>query len=131
MPTTSTKEMRTERPLSPHLTIYKKQISSVMSIFHRITGVGIFLGFSILTWWFSVWIFTKFDHEVFNMINYFFVRIGLYGFIGAFCYHLCNGIRHLFWDIGKGYSLPTMRKSGWIAFTVALALAISFSMIIS
>ena len=121
--------IHSRRPVSPHLTIYKMQISSVMSIFHRLTGIMLFVGFSLLAWWMTIWIFSKFDQSVFNIINYLFVRIGLYALSAAFFYHLCTGIRHLFWDIGIGYSVPVMRKSGWAAFICAIILTIAFSII--
>ena len=124
-----TDEINSKRPISPHLSIYKPQISSIMSIFHRLTGVALFIGFAILAWWMTIWIFSKFDHHIFNIINYLFVRIALYAMSGAFFYHLCNGVRHLFWDIGIGYSLPVMHKSGWAALICAAILTVIFIII--
>ncbi len=125
----TTDELHARRPTSPHLSIYKLQISSVMSIFHRLTGIGLFIGFSVLAWWMTIWIFSKFDQEVFNFINYLFVRVGLYMLVAAFFYHLCNGIRHLFWDIGLGYSLPIMHKSGWVVVSCTVILTAIFCII--
>ena len=121
-----TEEIHNNRPTSPHLSIYKLQISSVMSIFHRLTGIGLFIGFSMLAWWMIIWVFSKFDHSIFNWINCLFVRIGLYLLVSAFFYHLCNGIRHLFWDIGMGYSIPVMHKSGWVVIFATMILTIIF-----
>jgi len=122
-------EIRNKRPTSPHLTIYKRQISSVMSIFHRLTGIGLFVGFSMLSWWMIIWIFSKFDSIIFNLINCLLVKIGIYMLVTAFFYHLCNGIRHLFWDIGIGYSLPAMHRSGWIVVFATIFLSSIFFII--
>ena len=122
---THTEEIHNKRPTSPHLSIYRKQISTVMSIFHRLTGIGAFVGFAMLAWWMILWVFSKFDLEIFNWINCLLVRIGIYLLVASFFYHLCNGIRHLFWDIGMGYSIPAMHKSGWlVVFTTIILTAI-------
>ncbi|MGV2433417.1 MAG UNVERIFIED_CONTAM: succinate dehydrogenase, cytochrome b556 subunit [Rickettsiaceae bacterium] len=115
-----------KRPLSPHLSIYKVQLNSLTSIMHRITGFGLFLGFSILAWWMIIWIFSKFDSTIFNFINYLFVRICIYLLMAGFFYHLLNGIRHLFWDIGKGYSISSMHKSGWLVIIGTIILMTIF-----
>ena len=122
----STDELHAKGPTSPHISIYKKQISSVMSIFHRMTGIGLFIGFSVITWWMVVWIFSKFDPKVFGLMNNLIVRLGLYALSAALFYHLCNGIRHLFWDMGYGYSIPTMHKSGWSVVVISGLLTILF-----
>jgi succinate dehydrogenase / fumarate reductase cytochrome b subunit len=120
----STEDIHSRRPISPHLSIYKKQISSVLSILHRMTGIGLFVGFSAIAWWMVVWIFSKFDPKVFAMINNVVVRLGLYALSWALFYHLCNGIRHLFWDIGYGYSISVMNKSGWGVVIISVLLTI-------
>jgi succinate dehydrogenase / fumarate reductase cytochrome b subunit len=124
-----TEEIHNKRPTSPHLSIYKTQISSVMSIFHRLTGIGLFIGFAMLSWWMIFWVFSKFDHDIFNWINCIFVRMGLYCLVMAFFYHLCNGIRHLFWDIGMGYSISAMHKSGWLVVFATILLTTIFCFI--
>jgi succinate dehydrogenase / fumarate reductase cytochrome b subunit len=114
------------RPISPHLSIYKKQISSVMSIFHRLSGIALFCGFSIIAWWFVFWVFNKFDMNIFNMLNNLLARIAFYALSLSLFYHLCTGIRHLFWDMGYGYDIPTMHKTGWSAIICACILTIIF-----
>lgn len=121
---------KNKRPTSPHLTIYKMQISSVLSILHRLTGIGLFLGFGMIAWWFTFWVFSKFDPMMLSILNNFFVRIILYLVSAAFFYHLSTGIRHIFWDMGYGYSLPVMHKTGWIAVIAALFLTFLFWVII-
>ncbi len=114
-----------ERPISPHLGIYKPQITMVTSITHRITGVALGVGTLLLTWWL---IAAATGPEAFETVNGFisswFGRLVLFGFTWALFYHLCNGIRHLFWDAGKGFELPTMRKSGMAAIIMSVVLTL-------
>lgn len=116
-----------QRPLSPHLQVYKPQISSVLSILHRLTGLFLALGGYVLVIWLSL---LAFDTEGFVTLSSFFGTLGGHLILGAwtaaFFYHFCNGVRHLFWDMGLGYGLATMTKSGWsvVALTVILTTAV-------
>ena len=114
-----------ERPLSPHLQIYKPQITMVTSITHRITGVAMAVGTLLLAWWL---IAAATGPEAFETVSAFisswFGRLVMFGFTWALFYHLCNGIRHLFWDAGKGFELPTMRKSGMAAIVGSVVLTL-------
>ncbi|MCG8493649.1 MAG: succinate dehydrogenase, cytochrome b556 subunit [Sneathiellales bacterium] len=114
-----------ERPISPHLGIYKPQITMVTSITHRITGVALGVGTLLLTWWL---IAAATGPEAFETVNAFisswFGRLVLFGFTWALFYHLCNGIRHLFWDAGKGFELPVMRKTGMAAIISSVVLTV-------
>lgn len=125
-----TKEIHAKRPTSPHLSIYKPQINSTMSIFHRFSGIGLFFGFSILTWWMICWVFSKFDQKIFDFINHGLVKFSLYLLLAAFFYHLLNGIRHLFWDIGKGYSICALFKTSYLVLIGAITLSGLFFAII-
>jgi succinate dehydrogenase / fumarate reductase, cytochrome b subunit len=111
------------RPLSPHLQIYNPQITSVLSIVHRITGVILALG-SLLTLW--VLISLSMGPDTFAVTQTCLQSIvgQLVIFIFSLClmYHLFNGMRHLFWDAGKGYAIATVTKSG-IAVLVLTVLA--------
>ena len=117
--------MARERPISPHLQVYKPQITSVLSIFHRITGVALTFGLILLV----AWIFTLslgeeyFEFFVMFIKSWFGVLI-LFGFTFALNYHLCNGIRHLFWDAGYGYEIETVHKSGLAVLVVSFVLTI-------
>ncbi|WP_395476669.1 succinate dehydrogenase, cytochrome b556 subunit [Rickettsia endosymbiont of Pantilius tunicatus] len=122
--TKTKQEIYNKRPTSPHLTIYKPQISSTLSILHRMTGVALFFTVSILAWWF---IFSKFDSNYIQLANCCcIIKICLILTSFAWFYHLCNGIRHLFWDIGYGFSIKAVNLSGWsvvicsILFTILL-----------
>ena len=117
--------MARERPISPHLQVYKPQITSVLSIFHRITGVALTFGLILLV----AWIFTLslgeeyFEYFVMFIKSWFGLLI-LFGFTFALNYHLCNGIRHLFWDAGYGYEIETVYKSGLAVLVVSFVLTI-------
>ncbi|MEP3248291.1 MAG: succinate dehydrogenase, cytochrome b556 subunit [Sneathiella sp.] len=114
-----------ERPLSPHLGIYKPQITMVTSITHRITGVALGAGTLLLTWWLIAAATGPEAYETVNgFISSWFGRLVLFGFTWALFYHLCNGIRHLFWDMGKGFELPTMRKTGMAAIIMSVVLTL-------
>ncbi|WP_025896918.1 succinate dehydrogenase, cytochrome b556 subunit [Sneathiella glossodoripedis] len=114
-----------ERPLSPHLQIYKPQITMVTSITHRITGVALGVGTLLLAWWL---IAAATGPEAYEVVSQFlaswFGRLVMFGFTWALFYHLCNGIRHLFWDAGKGFELPTMRKTGMAAIIASVVLTL-------
>lgn len=114
-----------ERPLSPHLQIYKPQITMVTSITHRITGIALGVGTLLLAWWL---IAAATGPEAYATVSAFlgswFGRLVMFGFTWALFYHLCNGIRHLFWDAGKGFELPTMRKTGVAAIVASVVLTL-------
>lgn len=111
------------RPLSPHLSIYRWQISNTLSILHRLTGVALSVGSILLVAW--LWL-AAYSPECFAKLSAVlttpFGLLFLVGWSFAFYYHLCNGIRHLFWDIGKGYSIPAMTRSGWLVVITSIAL---------
>lgn len=102
-----------QRPLSPHLSIYKPQISSTLSILHRASGVVIGVGSLMLTCWLVA---LATGPEAFDAVQAFLAGpVGLIimlGFTAAVNYHMLNGIRHLGWDIGRGYELSTMTRTG-------------------
>ena len=110
-----------KRPLSPHLQVYNPQITSVMSILHRITGVVLALGSLGLLW---VLISLSMGPEAFSAaqacIGGVFGRLAAFAFSLCLMYHLFNGVRHLFWDIGKGFDIPSVYRSGYtvLALTV-------------
>ncbi|MBM3503661.1 MAG: succinate dehydrogenase, cytochrome b556 subunit [Alphaproteobacteria bacterium] len=103
-----------ERPLSPHLQVYRWQITMTMSILHRVTGVGLGLGALLMTYWFVAIASGPDDFaDAQDLIGSWLGRLVLFGFTISLVFHFCNGIRHLFWDTGRGFDLPTMRASGW------------------
>ncbi|MDA0785793.1 MAG: succinate dehydrogenase, cytochrome b556 subunit [Proteobacteria bacterium] len=113
------------RPLSPHIQIYRPQFTSVLSILHRITGIGLAAGTLLLVWWLIAAAAgpTEFD-TVQNFIGSVVGRILLLAWSFALYYHLCNGIRHLVWDAGKGFELRTAFASGCLVVVAATVLTI-------
>ena len=117
-----------QRPLSPHLQIYKWQLTSVMSIMHRATGLALAAGTIFLVWWLVA---AASGEEEFAAAHWFFGSwlglLILFGWCAAFFYHLANGIRHLAWDSGYGFELPNVYRSGYAVVGATAALtAIAF-----
>ena len=96
-------KMRSERPISPHLTVYRLTLTMAMSVAHRITGVALYLGTVLLVWWLVA---ASTSPRNFDVINGFFgTWIGwlvLIGFTWELFHHMLGGIRHLIWDTGRG-----------------------------
>ena len=112
-----------DRPLSPHLQIYKPQLTSVLSILHRITGAALAIGTLLLVWWLVA---VAAGPESFAAAQEFFGsvigQLLLLGWSWALFYHLCNGIRHLAWDIGWGFDLKSVYATGWAVVIASCAL---------
>ncbi|MEE2694593.1 MAG: succinate dehydrogenase, cytochrome b556 subunit [Pseudomonadota bacterium] len=105
---------QSDRPLSPHLQVYRPQLNSVMSISHRFTGLFLGLGALFLTCWLVSLAAGPTQYSIFHAwVGSVFGRAILLGWTFSLFYHLCNGIRHLFWDAGYGYELRTVFISGW------------------
>jgi succinate dehydrogenase / fumarate reductase cytochrome b subunit len=110
-----------ERPLSPHLQVYRPQITSVLSILHRLTGVALTVGTLLLTWWLVAAAYGPDEFAtVQGVMGSFIGQLILWGFTFAVFYHLGNGVRHLAWDFGWGFELDQVRTSGiaMVAFAV-------------
>ncbi|QDO96503.1 succinate dehydrogenase, cytochrome b556 subunit [Ferrovibrio terrae] len=114
-----------ERPLSPHLQIYRWPVTMATSILHRATGCGLAAGTLLLAWWLVA---AAAGPEYYAMVQAclgsWLGRLVLLGFSWALFYHLLNGIRHLFWDAGHGYSLPVANKSGWAVIIGSVVLTV-------
>jgi succinate dehydrogenase / fumarate reductase cytochrome b subunit len=111
------------RPLSPHLQIYKPQITSILSITHRITGIGLTVGIFFFLYWLDA--IATGPETYANALCVFKSQIGqviLNLCLLAFYYHTANGIRHLAWDMGYGFSLKAVKFSGWAVIIIALFL---------
>ena len=118
------------RPLSPHLQVYRFQWTMVLSISHRITGVGLAVGTLLLVYWLAA---AAAGPEAFAtaqaVVGSFIGRLFLFGWTFALFYHLCNGIRHLVWDAGYGLELDDAFRSG-LAVVVASSALTLFSWIL-
>ena len=118
-----------ERPLSPHLQVYRWQITMTMSILHRATGVALTVGAFGLAWWLMAMAAGgEQAARAAACLASPLGRIVLFGFSASLVYHLLNGIRHLLWDIGWGYEIPEVYKSGYTVavLTVVLTAVIWF-----
>ena len=109
------------RPLSPHLSIHKKVLTALFSIFHRITGIGLSLGSILIAIWFLLISLGPNYFIYFEMIskNILFKFTLLIWTIGIF-YHLYNGCRKLYWSFGIGMDLTTVYRSGYIVLFLTL-----------
>jgi len=116
-----------KNPLSPHLQIYRWNISSVLSITHRISGVINLLALILIFFWLLVLSFGENNYELFLLtINSFLGKFILIGFTWSMSFHLLSGIRHLVWDLGYGFEIKTANISGIIVIISSLALTIIF-----
>ena len=113
------------QPLSPHLQIYRWQLTSVMSILHRITGIALAVGAILLVSWIGA---ASDGPESFAKMQWFLGSplglILMFGWSVALFYHLCNGIRHLVWDSGRGLDLKSVYASGYAVLIATAVLTI-------
>ena len=115
-----------ERPLSPFMQ-YRWQYTNTLSILHRLTGVLLSFGFLLLVYWFAAIAGGPESYaEARSNLGSPFVQLILLGGVVSFCYHLLNGIRHLFFDFGHGFDLGTARKSGWAVAIGAIVFGLTF-----
>jgi succinate dehydrogenase / fumarate reductase cytochrome b subunit len=113
------------RPLSPHLTIYRWPITMILSILHRMTGVALSAGLIIFTIWLIALASGNDAYsQLFALLDSIPGRLLLAAFSFAFFFHLCNGIRHLFWDVGKGFDMRQVNASAWAVVVASLALTL-------
>ncbi|MDH5275886.1 MAG: succinate dehydrogenase, cytochrome b556 subunit [Gammaproteobacteria bacterium] len=115
------------RPLSPHLQVYRWQISNTLSILHRLTGTALALGgFALVAWLLALAsgqaAFTVANALLGSLVG----QLALLGWTFCFFYHLCNGVRHLAWDAGHGFDKALARKSGIAVVTGAVLLTVIF-----
>jgi succinate dehydrogenase / fumarate reductase cytochrome b subunit len=115
------------RPLSPHLQVYRWQISNTLSILHRLTGVALSVGALALVSWLLA---LAYGQAAYAQLSWAFTSLPgqLFLVVWTFCffYHLCNGLRHLAWDAGHGFEKAVARKSGIAVVTAASLLTIGF-----
>ena len=111
-----------KRPLSPHLTVYKWEVSNSLSIFHRMSGIALSAGIlALLAWLISAALGEAAYNCVLNILKGPVGVLVLFGFSISFFYHLGNGIRHLVWDIGYGFDKEVARLSGWFVLGTSIA----------
>ena len=113
------------RPLSPHLQIYRWQLTSVLSILHRASGVWLAAGAILLVSWLGAAAdgpepYARFQGFVGSWLG----LVLLFGWSVALFYHLCNGLRHLWWDTGHGLELTSVYAGGWVVVGATIALTV-------
>lgn len=114
-----------KRPLSPHLQHYKLPITAYLSISHRITGVINSVGIVLLVLLIASAAGSPESYDFMGGIaSSWFGKLILFGLTMTLYYHLCNGIRHLFWDVGYGFELDTAQKSGYLCLAAAGTLSV-------
>jgi succinate dehydrogenase / fumarate reductase, cytochrome b subunit len=114
-----------KRPVSPHLQIYRPQITSVLSISHRFTGVLLSAGFLLAVYWLVA--LASGDDAYAGAVAFLSawpVRVVLFLGSFAFFFHLANGLRHLWWDSGRGFEIAQVKSSGWAVVAAASVLTL-------
>lgn len=108
------------RPLSPHLQVYRLPMLAILSILHRATGIALSVGALYLAVWVICASASPKTYAMFQAFNVSIVgRIVLGGWLFSMFFHLCNGIRHLFWDAGYGFELKDADRSAWIVIVIS------------
>ena len=114
------------RPLSPDMQIYRPQLTSVLSISHRVTGVALSIGTVLLVLWLTAAAAGPQAYSVVSgSIHSWLGLLLMFGWTFSLFFHLCNGIRHLVWDAGYGFELGTIYASGWTVVVASTALTIA------
>ncbi len=104
---------RIERPLSPHLQIYRPMLTMMLSIIHRMTGAALYFGTVLLVWWLvALASGPEYFSYVQEIAGSFLGRLVLFGYTWALVHHAFGGLRHLVWDTGRGFELATVE---WVA----------------
>ena len=120
-------DLHDKRPLSPHLSIYKPIPTMVMSIVHRITGIGLYAGTLLVAWWlFAAATSGEYFEWVNGIFGSFFGRLILFGYTWALMHHLAGGLRHFLWDTGHGFDKHFATKLAWatLAFSITATILI-------
>lgn len=115
------------RPLSPHLSIYRWPITMTLSILHRGTGVALSIGFVVLTMWLFDASGSPENYLIF--ISLMDTNVGLVLLVGwsfSFFFHLANGVRHLVWDLGLGFEISQANASAWFVLITSVVLTALF-----
>jgi succinate dehydrogenase / fumarate reductase cytochrome b subunit len=112
-----------ERPLSPHLQVYRWQIQMATSILHRATGIVLSIGALIIATGLLVLMLGSEHWSCFTQLaGAWYGQLFLFFWSWAFAYHLCNGIRHIVQDFGVGFSIPAFKRSSWLSVIASLVI---------
>ena len=114
-----------DRPISPHLQVYRWQLTSVLSILHRAAGIVLSAGAILLVWWLVAAASGPDAYEgVANFLGSWIGLLLLFGWTAGLFYHLCNGIRHLVWDTGQALDLKSTYLGGWLVVGATAVLTV-------
>ena len=117
--------MENKKPLSPHIQIYSWNISSLISISHRITGVINTLALSLICFWVWILLFGNESYEiVFNFFNSIVGKFFIIGFIWSYSFQILSEIRHWFWDLGYGFELKTSKITGVLVILGSIVITV-------
>lgn len=123
MPDISTSNAK-QRPLSPHLGVYRLQITMLLSVCHRGTGIFLAMGTPLLVYWLYT---LQAGESVYSQgqifLSHWFIHLALVGWTFSMFYHLCNGVRHLVWDVGRGYEISSLYRSGYAVILASVVLS--------
>lgn len=115
-----------KQPLSPHLQIYRLPLTALLSIVHRATGVVLGLGSLLLVWVLAAAANGPQAYETaYQHLASWYGQLFLFGMTFSLYLHFCNGIRHLFWDVGMGFELETVALTAKLVITMAIILTIA------
>ncbi|WP_321395257.1 succinate dehydrogenase, cytochrome b556 subunit [Emcibacter sp.] len=116
---------RVQRPTSPHLQVYSWGLHMLLSILHRATGAALGAGTLLLVWWLLALATGPEEYDLFLLcMGSPLGKVVLFGFTWALMLHLCNGIRHLFWDMGMGFELDTTSRSSVLVLLGSVVLSL-------
>lgn len=115
------------RPLSPHLSIYRWPITMTLSILHRLSGIALSVGLVA----YAVWLVAASSNDAdygryVDFMSSWYGQVMLIGWSAAFFFHFANGVRHLAWDLGYGFELPTANGSAWFVVVLTIVLTAAF-----
>ena len=114
-----------ERPLSPHLSIYRWYLAMALSIGHRVSGSALAVGLLLLTWWLVALASGPEAFAIVQGVMHSWIGVlVLFGYSFVLFYHLANGIRHLVWDVGYGFELETVERSGKAVLIIAAVMTV-------
>lgn len=113
--------------MSPHLTVYRWPITMTLSILHRMTGVALSVGLIALVLWLEAIAFGAGPYEmVIGWMDTIIGQLVLLGFSFAFFFHLANGVRHLFWDVGMGFEMRQANVSAWFVLVATVIMTAAY-----
>ena len=114
-----------DRPMSPHLQVWRWHVTMLTSILHRATGIALYVGVLILAGWAVALASGADGYDLYrSLLGSPLGLLVLFGLTVAFLYHLANGVRHLFWDSGKGFEPKTADMTGWAAIVFGVVAAV-------